>query len=181
MERDVNIKLVRMVLRKFGEKKPVLGEGVYVDEDAVVVGDVRLKDKASVWPGAVLRADDDYVEIGRGSAVLDLAFAEAPRGRPVVVGDRCIVSHGARLHGCRIGDECIIGVGAIVLDNATVGERSIVAAGSLVPPGTRIQAESFVMGVPCKVARGTSAADMGTLNEELKALAAKALKYASQR
>ncbi len=170
-----------MVLRNFGEKKPSLGSGVYVDEAAVVIGDVRLKDRCSIWPGAVLRADDDYVEIGRGSAILDLGFAEAPRGRPVVVGDKCIVSHGARLHGCRIAAECIVGVGAIILDNATVGERSIVAAGSLIPPGTRIPAESFVMGAPAKVVRGTSSADTATLNDELKALAAKASIYMAQR
>lgn len=170
-----------MVLRRFGELKPTVGEGVYVDEHAVVVGDVRLKERASVWPCAVLRGDDDYIEIGRGSAVLDLALAEAPKGRPVVVGDNCIVSHGALLHGCRIGNECLVGAGAVVLDNATVGERSVIAAGTLIAPGTRIGAESFVMGFPGKVVRGTTAADISALNEELKSLAAKASRYASQR
>lgn len=170
-----------MVLRNFGDKRPTLGDNVYVDESAVVIGDVRLHDKASVWPGAVVRADDSSVEIGRGSAILDIAFAEAPKGRPVIVGDHCIVSHSARLHGCSIGEECLIGIGAIVLDGASIGERSVLAAGSLVTPGTRIPPESFVMGVPGRVTRSTTSADLKWLREELKVLESKAAKYLSQR
>jgi len=96
-----------MVLRSYGDKSPTLGSEVYVDESAVVIGEVFLRDRSSVWPGAVLRADDDVVEIGRGSAMMDMSFAEAPKGRSVIVGDGCIVSHSARLHGCRVGDETL--------------------------------------------------------------------------
>jgi len=170
-----------MAIRGYGDMKPVVGEGVYIDESATVIGQVRLRDGASVWPGAVIRADDAGVEIGRGSAMMDMSFAEAPRGRPVTVGDSCIVSHGARLHGCTIGPECVVGIGAIVLDGATVGERSVVAAGSLITPGTRIPPESFVMGAPGRVARSTTSADLAWLKEELKALSAKASKYRGQR
>lgn len=166
-----------MAIRGFGDKKPIVGEDVYVDESAQVIGDVNLKDGSSVWPGAVIRADDDSVEIGRGSAVMDLAFVEGPKGRPVRIGTGCIVSHGARLHGCEIGDESVIGIGAIVLDGAVIGQRSIVAAGTLVPPGTRIPPESFVVGVPGKVTRPTTAADVEKLRRDLKVLSTKAKAY----
>lgn len=164
-------------MRNFGDKRPTLGEGVFVDASAQVIGDVRLRDGASVWPGAVVRADDDYVEIGRGSAVMDLAFIEGPRGRPAVVGSNCIISHSARLHGCDVGEESVVGIGAVVLDGAMIGPRSIIAAGALIPPGTRMDPESFVVGMPGKVTRQTSAADVEKLRKDLKAIWAKAKTY----
>lgn len=168
-----------MVLRSFGEKKPSAAKDSFVDESAVVIGDVTLHERSSVWPGAVIRADDDSIVVGKGSAVLDLALVEAPRGRPVVVGEGCIVSHGARLHGCSIGNDCTIGIGAIVLDGATIGEKSVVAAGSLVPPGAKIPQGSFVMGIPGKIIRQTSPNDLARLREELRALVEKAARYRS--
>ena len=168
-----------MVLRSFGDKKPTVAKDVFVDESAVVIGDVTLKERASVWPGAVIRADDDSVEIGKGSAVLDLCLLEAPRGRPVAIGDGCIVSHGARLHGCSVGNDSIIGIGAIVLDGVSIGEKSVVAAGSLVPPGAKIPPNSFVMGVPGRITRQTSPNDLARLREELRALVDKAARYRS--
>jgi len=166
-----------MALRNFGDKRPTLGEGVFVDASAQVIGDVRLRDGASVWPGAIVRADDDYVEIGRGSAVMDLAFIEGPRGRPAVVGSNCIISHSARLHGCDVGEESVVGIGAVVLDGAMIGPRSIIAAGALIPPGTRMDPESFVVGMPGKVTRQTTAADVEKLRKDLKAIWAKAKTY----
>lgn len=170
-----------VVLRNFADKKPSVGDDVFVDESAIVIGDVRLLEGASVWPGALLRADDDYIEIGRGSAMMDLSFAEAPKGRPVVVGDRCIVSHAARLHGCSVGSESLVGIGAIILDGAELGERSIVAAGSVLTPGTRIPPESLVMGMPGKVIRETTSSDFTYLATELKALERKARTYRLQK
>ncbi len=169
-----------MALRSFEDKKPTLGDGVFVDQSAQVIGDVRLRDGASVWPGAVIRGDDDYVEVGRGSAVLDLCLVEGPRGRPARIGPGSIISHGAKLHGCDIGEECVVGVGAIVLDGAVLGPRCLVAAGSLVSPGAKIPAESFVVGVPGRVVRQTSPADIDKLKRDLKALATKAKAYLAE-
>ena len=136
-----------------------------------------MKDGASVWPGAVLRGDEDYVEIGRNSAVMDVAFVEAPRGMPVVVGNSCLVSHSARLHGCRLEDETMVGIGTIILDGAIIGGRSIVAAGSLIAPGTRIPSDSVVVGSPGKVTRQTSAADIDRLRNDLKNISRKVKVY----
>jgi len=169
-----------MALRSFGEKKPFIGEEAFVDISAQVIGSVDVKNGASIWPGAVVRADDDSVEIGRGSAVMDLAFVEGPKGRPAKIGTGCIISHGARLHGCEIGDESVVGIGAIVLDGAVIGPRSIVAAGALVAPGTRIPPESFVVGMPGKVTRSTTSADIDKLRRDLKVLSAKARAYREQ-
>jgi len=127
----------------------------------------------------VIRADDDSVILGKGSAVLDLALVEAPKGRPVVVGEGCIISHGARLHGCSVGNDCTIGIGALVLDGASIGEKSVVAAGSLVPPGAKIPQGSFVLGVPGRITRQTSPNDLARLREELRALIEKAARYRS--
>lgn len=168
-----------MVLRSFGDRKPSVAKDVFVDESAVVIGDVTLHERSSVWPGAVVRADDDAVVIGKGSAVLDLVLIEAPRSRPVSVGDGCIISHGARLHGCSIGNDCTVGIAAVVLDGATIGEKSVVAAGSLVPPGAKIPPGSFVLGVPGKITRQTSQNDLSRLREELRALGDKAARYRS--
>jgi carbonic anhydrase/acetyltransferase-like protein (isoleucine patch superfamily) len=168
-----------MVLRSYGDKKPSAAKDVFVDESAVVIGDVTLYERSSVWPGAVIRADDDSVVVGKGSAVLDLALIEAPKGRPVTVGDGCVISHGARLHGCSIGNDSTVGIAAIVLDGATIGEKSVVAAGSLVPPGAKIPSGSFVLGTPGRITRQTSQNDLARLREELRALADKAAKYKS--
>ncbi len=166
-----------MAIRQFGDKRPSIGANVYVDESATVIGEVHLHDGSSVWPGVIIRADSARVDIGRGSAMMDMSFAEAPKGRPVVVGDRCIVSHGARLHGCVVVDDTLVGIGAIVLDGANIGAMSVIAAGSLVPPGTKIPPESFVMGVPAKIIRPTNSKDIEWLTEELKALASKTRIY----
>jgi carbonic anhydrase/acetyltransferase-like protein (isoleucine patch superfamily) len=166
-----------MVLRNFGEKKPSVSSKAYVDEAAVVIGDVRLLEGVTVWPGAILRADDDSVEIGRGSAVMDMAFAEAPRGRPIKVGEGCIISHSARLHGCTISNSALVGIGAIVLDGASVGEGAIVGAGALVTPGTKVPSGTVVLGSPAKIARKATEADIAWLKKELAAVARKVAIY----
>jgi len=166
-----------MVLRSYGDKRPELGRDVFVDESAQVIGDVRLEDESSVWPGTVIRADDDSVRIGEGTAVMDLAFVEAPEGRPVEVGPGCIVSHCASLHGCSIGSGVLVGVGAIVLDAADVGDGCVIASGALVTPGTVIPAASVVMGMPGKVVRSVEPSAADDLARELLTIRRKARAY----
>ena len=166
-----------MALREIGGRRPEVGDGVYVDESALLIGDVVLHSRASVWPCALLRADDDRVEVGEGSAIMDMAFIEAPNGRPVRVGKDCLVSHGARLHGCTVGDGVLIGIGATVLDNAVIGSGSIVAAGSVVPPGREIPPLSVVTGTPAVVTRKTDGADADRVRDELETVRIKAERY----
>ncbi|HIJ17954.1 MAG TPA: gamma carbonic anhydrase family protein [Thermoplasmata archaeon] len=166
-----------MALRNIGGRRPTIGDDVYVDESALLIGDVVLRGRASVWPCALLRADDDTVEVGEGSAVMDMAFLEAPKGRPVKIGRDCLVSHGARLHGCVVEDGVLIGIGAIVLDRAVIGKGSIVAAGSVVPPGREIPPGSVAAGAPAVVTRQTSSADADLVAAELDAIRTKARGY----
>lgn len=167
-----------MVLRQIGDKRPRIAAGAYVDQDALLIGDVTLRERASVWPCALMRADDDSVEVGEGSAVMDMVFVEAPRGEPVRIGRDCLISHGARLHGCVVEDGVLIGIGATVLDGAKIGRGSIVAAGSLVPPGKEIPPGSVAMGTPASVTRQTGLADTEMVRDELGIIQAKANRYA---
>lgn len=133
----------------------------FVADSAQIIGDVELAEDTSVWFCSVVRADVNIIRIGRGTNIQDGTIMHVNRhGQPTILGDFVTVGHAARLHGCRIADHCLIGIGAIVLDGAEVGEQSLVAAGSLVSPGTRIPPRSFVIGTPAKVRRAVDDADL---------------------
>ncbi len=167
-----------MSTRSYGDKRPEIPASAYVDRDSILIGDVVLEDDVTIWPGAILRGDDDRVIIRKGSAVMDASFVEAPRGGPVTVGRDCMISHGARLHGCVIEDCALVGIGAIVLDGVTIGRGSTVAAGSVVTPGTTIPSGSLAMGTPAKVARATTDDEASWLEMELGRVREKARVYA---
>lgn len=135
---------------------PSLGDDVYVAPSAVVVGDVRLGDEASVWPTAVLRGDIAPIIIGRRSNLQDAVICHVANGKPCMVGNDVTVGHRAILHACTIEDGCLIGMGAIVLDDCRIGAESVVAAGAVVPPRTIVPPGSLVMGLPGKIARPLS-------------------------
>lgn len=156
---------------------PRISQDAYVDPDALLIGDVRIEERAGVFPGAVLRADESSIEIGRSSFVLDLALVEAPSGCPVMVGESTIISHGAMIHGCTIGENCVIGIGAIVLERADIGDGSIIAAGSLIPPGMKVEPGSVCMGSPAKRMRGTTDDDLAKLKSEINHLKTKTSRY----
>ena len=141
----------------------------FVADSAHVIGDVELEEDTSVWFCSVLRADVHVIRIGRGTNIQDGTVMHANRGgQPTILGDFVTVGHAARLHGCRIADHCLIGIGAIVLDGAEVGEESLVAAGSLVAPGTKIPPRSFVMGTPAKVRRAVDEADLDLIRRSAR-------------
>lgn len=141
----------------------------FVADSAHVIGDVELEEDTSVWFCSVLRADVNVIRIGRGTNIQDGTVMHVNRGgQPTILGDFVTVGHAARLHGCRIADHCLIGIGAIVLDGAEVGEQSLVAAGSLVAPGTKIPPRSFVMGAPAKVRRAVEEADLDLIRRSAR-------------
>ena len=151
-------------------KKPVLGSGVFIDPGARVMGEVVLGERVAVLFGAVVRGTNDRVEVGDESVILEHALVEAPAGRPVRVGRRVLISHGAIVHGAVVEDESLIGIGARVLDGAVVGRGSIVAAGAVVPPGKRVPPGTIVVGVPAKPLRPVSREDLERAKEELEAV-----------
>lgn len=133
--------------------QPQIDPTAYVAAQAVVMGDVRIAARASIWPTAVLRGDINYIEIGEGSNIQDGTIVHLADDLPVIVGKYVTVGHRAILHACTIEDNCLIGMGATILDGAVIGAGSIVGAHALVTKGTRIPPGSLVMGMPAKIAR----------------------------
>jgi carbonic anhydrase/acetyltransferase-like protein (isoleucine patch superfamily) len=130
---------------------PVVAPDVFVAENATLIGDVQVGEGSSIWYQAVLRGDVDAIRIGRETNLQDAVIVHCTTGRcPTMVGDRVIVGHRAILHGCTIGDEVLIGMGAIVLDEAVVPMHTIVAAGSLVPERMVLESGFLYAGVPVR-------------------------------
>ncbi len=158
-------------------RKPKVHPTAYIDPMARIMGDVELGERVIVLYGTILRGDDDRVVVGSESVILENSLLEAPRGNPVVVGRRVLVSHGAIVHGARVGDGALIGIGAIVLDGARIGEEAIVAAGALVPPGKEVPPRTLVVGVPARPVRELTDEDLRRVREELEAVHRKAEWY----
>ena len=134
------------------------GEGKYwVAESATVIGRVRLKDEASIWFGAVLRGDNEWIEIGERSNIQENCTLHTDPGYPLTVGEGCTVGHNVVLHGCTIGRNCLIGMGAILMNGARIGANCIVGAGALISEGKIIPDNSLVVGAPARVVRSTDA------------------------
>ncbi|MFH1138504.1 MAG: gamma carbonic anhydrase family protein [Pseudomonadota bacterium] len=160
----------RPFISNYGDKKPTIHPEALVDVSARIIGDVLLEEFTTVWPMAVLRADSAAIKIGRRTAVLDLAMVEAPGGFPVEIGEEALISHGAMVHGAKIKDRVLVGIGAIVLDGAVVESGSIIGAGSLVTRQTHIPANSLVLGSPGRVVRQTTAGERDDLIKQIQGL-----------
>lgn len=145
------------MIRPYKGKTPKIAASAYVDPSAQVIGDVTLGERSSVWCNVTLRGDVNTITIGDDSNVQDGTVLHGELNEyPVTLGDRVTVGHLAMLHGCTIEDDCLIGIGAIVLNGARVGRASVIAAGALVPEGMDIPPESMVMGMPAKVKRAVT-------------------------
>src|SRR5499425_1840586 len=125
----------------------------WIAESATVIGRVRLKSNTSVWFGAVLRGDNEWIELGERSQVQDNSTLHTDPGFPMVIGANCVIGHNTMLHGCMIGDNSLIGMGAIVLNGARIGKNSLVGAGALVTEGKEFPDNSLIVGAPARVIR----------------------------
>lgn len=141
------------MIRAFAGKSPVRGEGVFVAENAHVIGDVQLADGVSIWFGAVLRGDIEQIVVGENSNVQDGAIVHTDAGYPARIGARVTIGHAAIIHGALVEDGALIGMGATLLSGSKIGEGAVVAAGALVPEGATIPAGVLAMGVPARVVR----------------------------
>ncbi len=135
---------------------PSIAEGCYIAPSADVIGKVTLGEGVSVWFHATLRADVNTIHIGGQSNLQDNVVAHVDKDSPLKVGERCTVGHGAIIHACTIGNDCLIGMGAIVLNGAVIGEESIVAAGALVSQNKVYPPRSLLVGTPAKLIRTLS-------------------------
>ena len=140
-------------LEKFLKREPQLAEAAFIAKDARIMGDVRLAKDSSVFYGCVLRGDIESIIIGEGSNVQDGSIIHLADDLPAIVGAYCTIGHGAIVHACTVGDECLVGMRAVVLDGAVIGDQCLIAAGTVVTPRTKIPAGSMVMGTPGKVVR----------------------------
>ncbi len=165
-------------LRHFRGKSPVLGDGVYLDPSAQVIGDVVLGGRSSVWMNAVVRGDVHPVRIGDRTNVQDLSLVHVTGGRHATfVGNDVTIGHHVTLHGCRIGDRVLVGIGAIVLDGVEVGDDTIVAAASLLPPGKRFPPGVLLRGSPAAVVRDLTPEERASLRASAERYVAYADEY----
>ncbi|PVZ10593.1 MULTISPECIES: gamma carbonic anhydrase family protein [unclassified Pseudomonas] len=149
-----------MSIRRFEQHAPQLGAKVFVDRSAVVLGDVEIGDDSSVWPLTVIRGDMHHIRIGQRTSVQDgsvLHITHAgpfnPEGFPLLIGDDVTIGHKVMLHGCTLGSRILVGMGSTIMDGAVVEDEVIIGAGSLVPPGKRLQSGYLYVGSPAKQAR----------------------------
>ena len=142
-----------MALYELDGIAPRVAESAWVAESAEVMGTVALGEDASIWFGAVLRGDNDPITIGAGTNVQDGSVLHADIGQPLTLGERVTVGHKVMLHGCTIGDESLIGIGAVVLNGAKIGRHCLVGAGALVTEGKEFPDGSMILGSPARVVR----------------------------
>jgi carbonic anhydrase/acetyltransferase-like protein (isoleucine patch superfamily) len=152
------------MIRPYKGKTPVIPESCYVDDSAQILGDVVLGEHASVWMNAVLRGDVHSIRVGAHSNIQDCSVLHGMKEQyDVVLGEYVTVGHSVTLHGCKIGDRCLIGMGSIILNGARIGEGSIIAAGTLIPENTIVEPGSLWMGSPGKFRRKLEEKDQETI------------------
>lgn len=141
------------MIADINERKPLISSDAFVASGAKIMGSVELKEGASIWYNTVLRGDIEWIRVGRNSNIQDGTMVHNDPGIPTILGDYVTVGHGAIIHACRIKDFALIGMGAIILDEAEIGEGAVVAAGAVVPPRMKVPDYALVMGTPAKIVK----------------------------
>ncbi|MFZ5524841.1 MAG: gamma carbonic anhydrase family protein [Pseudomonadota bacterium] len=159
-----------MPLIPYLDTSPIIGERIFLHPSCQVIGDVRIGDDSSVWCNTVLRGDVNRIVIGRGTNVQDLTIGhvshkvpEKPEGSPLLIGDHVTVGHSVILHGCTIGNECLIGMGSIIMDDVVIPDRVMIGAGSLISPGKVLQSGMLYVGRPAKALRALTEEELAYL------------------
>ncbi|MEZ4427918.1 MAG: gamma carbonic anhydrase family protein [Nannocystaceae bacterium] len=169
------------MLQAFAGHRPRVDPTAFVHEAAVLIGQVTLGAGSSVWPNATLRGDDAPIVVGAQSSIQDGSTIHATEGQSrTTVGDRVTVGHNVILHGCTIGDDCLIGMGSIVLDSAIVEPGAFVGAGTVIPPRKVVRAGTLVMGNPFKLVRVCTQADRDWIEHSWRAYVRRGQEYLAQ-
>lgn len=158
------------MIKEIDNKKPQIHPDTFIADSADVMGDVIIGEGSSIWYGTVVRGDIQNIKIGKYTNIQDNATVHTETEMPTEIGDYTVVGHNAIVHGCKVGNNCLIGMGAIVLNKALVGDNSIIAAGSLITEGKIIPPNSLVMGTPGKVVRQVT-------EEEIENIKKNAIRY----
>lgn len=169
-----------MAIYQYGEHQPAIEDDVYIAETADVIGQVTLKSNSSVWYQAVLRGDSDHLEIGEESNIQDGAVLHADPGFPLKVGKGVTVGHQAMLHGCTVGDGCLIGIQAVVLNGAVIGENSLVGAGAFIKEGAEFPPNSLIVGSPARVVRTLSEEAVAGMQQNAQGYVERGRRHADQ-
>ena len=169
-----------MAIYNLGDRQPSLGREVWIAPNAIVIGDVRLGDNASVWWNAVLRGDNDTISIGANSNIQDGSVLHVDKGVPLTVGANVTVGHLVVLHGCTVGDDSLIGIKSVILNKAVIGRHCLIGANSLIPEGKVIPDRSLVMGSPGKVVRELTDEEVARLQNSARGYVAKARSYRTE-
>ena len=153
------------MIRSYRGRRPQIAASAYIDEAAVVIGDVTIGEYSSVWPCAVIRGDVHFIRIGARTNIQDGSVLHVMRDtHPLILGDSVTIGHASVLHGCTIESRCLIGMGCIILNGAKIGTGSIIAAGTLVPEGSVVPPGSLFMGNPGKFRRALTAEDQASID-----------------
>ena len=169
-----------MPLYALGDLSPSLGPGAWTAPSADLIGDVRLAARASVWFGAVIRADNTPITLGEETNFQDGAIGHSDPGAPLTIGARVTVGHQAILHGCTVADDCLIGMGARVLNGAFLGPECLVGANALITEGKRFEEGGLIVGAPARLVRPLSDVEKAALRLSAAHYADKAARYASR-
>ena len=168
-----------MPLYKLGSKKPKVHPTSMLAPNASIIGDVVIGAHTSIWPGAVLRGDYGKIRVGANCSLQDNVVVHCSSENAGIIGNGVTVAHSAIVHACRIGDECLIGAGAIIFDGAKIGTHSIIGVGTVVLEGRTIPPRSVAVGAPAKVMRRATEKDVRMIRESYRAYVKMAQKYAS--
>lgn len=157
-----------MTILNFGGKKPRIDRNVFVAEGAMIIGDVRIARDSSIWFNAVIRGDQGGIEIGRNVSIQDCCVLHSSSKYSLKVGNNVVIGHGAVIHGCNIRSNCLIGLKSVILNDAEIGEWSIVGASSLIAQGTVVPSRSVVMGVPGRIVRKATEEDVKQIGDNAR-------------
>lgn len=157
-----------MKIMKFRDHSPELGEGFYASHNVTIIGQAKLGKNVNVWFNSVIRADVNFIEVGENTNIQDMCMLHVTEQTSVTVGKNTSLGHNVVLHGCKVGDGCLIGMGTIILDGAEVGDNCLVAAGSLISPNKKFPQGSFIKGRPAKVERALTPEEVHRISNHYK-------------
>ncbi|WP_062210322.1 gamma carbonic anhydrase family protein [Aureimonas sp. AU12] len=168
-----------MGIYRLGDAAPQIGEGGWIAPSADVIGQVVLGAEVGVWFGAVLRGDNEPITVGARTNIQEMVMIHTDPGHPVAIGEGCTIGHRAIVHGCSIGDNTLIGMGATILNGARIGRDCLIGAGALVTEGKAIPDGSLVVGVPAKIVRALDAEAIEGLRRSARTYVANARRFAA--
>mgnify|MGYP006269611533 FL=1 len=166
-----------MAIYELGKQTPKIDAEAFVADEATIIGDVTIGARSSIWPGAVIRGDNEPITIGKSTSIQEGAVLHVDGGSPLLIGDGCTIGHQVMLHGCTIGEGSLIGIQAVVLNNAVIGKNCLVGAGAIVTEGKVFPDRSLILGVPAKVVRELSDEDIARMKNGAEGYANRSAEY----